>query len=858
MANKMDEMRKDLEEITNQHKNFNLTEGPSANEPQVIDTRETSSIIETQIVGRNDDKENILACLVESMTKDITILPIYGIGGLGKTTLAKMIYNSSQFKDYSQVWVYVSQTFDLKKIGNSIITQLSDKKKESEYTGMEMIHKSLQKLLSDKKILIVLDDLWQGDQSHLESLVDMLRVGHKIVKDDLIHQWVSLGFCTWQHGETYIRELLGLSFLEHSMSSSVSTIKLDDEDITLLTMHDLVHDLARSVMDDEILVICKGNNADGRCYHYALLDDCSKPFGLELSKIRALRFTDCDKTELHDAAFSSAKSLRVLDLSECSIHKLPDSIGVLKHLRYLNAPSVQDAIIPNSITRLSRLIYLNLCGSCKILALPESIGEIAGLQYLNLSGCSGIEKLPESFGRLKALLHLDLSNCSCIGVSLPHFEVQPGNSDCSSNLVQLQQVDPEVLEISKLENVKCIGEAQRINLMDKNRLYDLKLEWTGDAMRFVDDKLLLEKLKPPSTLKELVICGYNGDSFPAWLVLDQLTNLERLVISGMANLEELNITYSSVEVEDHVLQSLVIHDCPKLRMNRLLPKAKQWMISNSDNVLSSWEECTLPYTSERSPEVIRHLSSLETLCLEDTDMEELPKWTGDLTSLRDLTISRCTGLKGLNEKMRQLTNLRSLQLRYCDSMVSLPHWLGELTSLKRLVLWQCDVLRSLPESIQQLIGLKKLQIVSCHQLKHVVESEEGNMTKLTHNKDRVCLLPSSLEELQIGNCNGIKSLPEGMERLTKLKKLDIRGCPELKQWCEIEENQMKLAHIKEKARISDLDADRLPNSGAVVLPLARCRSRRTRRTEGRPFPRFGTAALSRRAGTVDLPRGRFR
>ncbi|KAM0860324.1 hypothetical protein ACQ4PT_046633 [Festuca glaucescens] len=176
MANRMEKMREDLEVITDQHKMFKLTQGSNANEPKVTDIRETSSIMETQIVGRTDDKDEILASLLESMTEDITILPIYGIGGLGKTTLAKMVYNSSQFKEYSQVWVYVSQTFDLKNIGNSIITQLSEKEKESEYTEIQMIHKSLQKLLAGKKILIVLDDLWEGEDFHLESLTDMLKV----------------------------------------------------------------------------------------------------------------------------------------------------------------------------------------------------------------------------------------------------------------------------------------------------------------------------------------------------------------------------------------------------------------------------------------------------------------------------------------------------------------------------------------------------------------------------------------------------------------------------------------------------------------------------------------------------------
>ncbi|KAM0920466.1 hypothetical protein ACQ4PT_007487 [Festuca glaucescens] len=176
MVNKMDKMRQDLEVITDQQKNFRLLEGTNANEPKLTDIRETSSTLETQIIGRSKEKDEILASLFDSITEHITVLPIYGIGGLGKTTLAKLVYNSSQFKEYTQVWVYVSQKFDLKEIGNSIISQLAEKD-ERKHTVIQMIHNSLQKILDNKKILIVLDDLWEGDEFHLESLMDMLRVG---------------------------------------------------------------------------------------------------------------------------------------------------------------------------------------------------------------------------------------------------------------------------------------------------------------------------------------------------------------------------------------------------------------------------------------------------------------------------------------------------------------------------------------------------------------------------------------------------------------------------------------------------------------------------------------------------------
>jgi hypothetical protein len=169
----MEKMREELEVITDQHKKFRFSS--RSNGLKAIDIRETSSIIETEVIGRDKEREKLLCSLSESMTKEMTILPIYGIGGLGKSTLAKIVYNSSQFKDYSQVWVYVSQTFDLKKIGSSIISQLSEN--VSQPTDLQSIQNSLSKLLAGKKILIVLDDLWEDKVSHLESLKAMIMDG---------------------------------------------------------------------------------------------------------------------------------------------------------------------------------------------------------------------------------------------------------------------------------------------------------------------------------------------------------------------------------------------------------------------------------------------------------------------------------------------------------------------------------------------------------------------------------------------------------------------------------------------------------------------------------------------------------
>jgi len=126
LANRMKKMREELKEITDQHVSFRLEVGSASSEQKFLETRETAVLIndEEVIVGRTEEKMKIMVSLSKSINGKLTIFPIYDNGGIGKTTMAKTIFNDTMFNEYSRVWVYVSQMFDLKKIGNSIILQL--------------------------------------------------------------------------------------------------------------------------------------------------------------------------------------------------------------------------------------------------------------------------------------------------------------------------------------------------------------------------------------------------------------------------------------------------------------------------------------------------------------------------------------------------------------------------------------------------------------------------------------------------------------------------------------------------------------------------------------------------------------
>ena len=110
MHNSKIEMRTESTDVTDQHQNIILRSNPSCNEQELHDALETSlDIAEEHIVGRTEEKEKVVAYLLEAMSEKIVILPVYGIGGIGKTTFARLIYNDPKFNCYSQVWVHVSQ-----------------------------------------------------------------------------------------------------------------------------------------------------------------------------------------------------------------------------------------------------------------------------------------------------------------------------------------------------------------------------------------------------------------------------------------------------------------------------------------------------------------------------------------------------------------------------------------------------------------------------------------------------------------------------------------------------------------------------------------------------------------------------
>ncbi|XP_073104940.1 putative disease resistance protein RGA3 [Elaeis guineensis] len=71
-----------------------------------------------KIIGREKDKKKTVESLMSRAGRsDVSVLPIVGIGGLGKTTLAQLVYNEITAAEHfeQRMWVCVSEDFDIKK-----------------------------------------------------------------------------------------------------------------------------------------------------------------------------------------------------------------------------------------------------------------------------------------------------------------------------------------------------------------------------------------------------------------------------------------------------------------------------------------------------------------------------------------------------------------------------------------------------------------------------------------------------------------------------------------------------------------------------------------------------------------------
>ena len=140
----------------------------------------TTSLVEgSNIYGRDDDKEVMIKLLldVESGDNKIGVIPIVGMAGIGKTTLAQLVYNDDRVKENFDLnaWVCVSEEFDIFKITETVLEILT----MCSYgiRDLNSLQVELKKRLMGKKYLFVLDDMWNENYDDWDILRNLFQYG---------------------------------------------------------------------------------------------------------------------------------------------------------------------------------------------------------------------------------------------------------------------------------------------------------------------------------------------------------------------------------------------------------------------------------------------------------------------------------------------------------------------------------------------------------------------------------------------------------------------------------------------------------------------------------------------------------
>ncbi|XP_061354139.1 putative disease resistance protein At3g14460 isoform X2 [Gastrolobium bilobum] len=610
-------------------------------------------------------------------------------------------------------------------------------------------------------------------------------------------------------------------------------------------IHDLLHDLAISVAGDFYIMSEDLGKEDKIKIHTRHLSYArwSHPISnnfvaidtlISLRTFLPINFStpsfSLESTAL--IILSKLKYLRVLSFSDYEeLEALPDSIGELIHLRYLDLSFTSIKAFPESFSNLFNMQTLKLRGCHRLTMLPSDMQNLVNLRHLDISG-TVLKEMPRGISKLK---HLQLLSDFVVGV---HEE------NGIKELGELSNLHGELC-IGQLENVASIGEAREARIMDKTHIENLILEWSsvGDMVTASThtEREIFDKLQPHKGLEGLSIYGYRGTRFPDWVghssyhnmtdlsvvscsnccmlpSLGQLPCLKSLNIGDFSGLETIGAEFYKSE-SDHCSLETPFPSLEYLSFCRMSCWEK-WCSSEPD-AFHKLEELTIEDCPNLSGDLPHHLPALKTLGI--YRCEQLISSLPSAPAIQRIEISKSNkimlqvlpislqslsigGSKPVVESMfeaitvTQPTCLHSLSISDCSSALSFP---GDCLPecLKNLGLLNCEKLEfpkqhELLESLRMenscdsvtcfpletFPNLKRVAIEKCENMESLAVSQSPVNDALQSLHISGC---PSMTYFSLSDCNKLKSLPCHMNTLLpKLEQLNIRSCPEIDSFPE--------------------------------------------------------------------------
>ncbi|KAL6327655.1 hypothetical protein AAG906_022218 [Vitis piasezkii] len=465
MGSKIEEITARLQDISAQKKHLDLRDVSAgwSGRKRLRRLPSTSLVIESRIYGRETEKAAILAMLLKDDPSDdeVCVIPIVGMGGIGKTTLAQLAFNDDKVKDHFDLraWVCVSDDFDVLRVTKTILQSLSPHTRYA--NNLNLLQIELREKLYRKKFLLILDDVWNENFDEWDILCMPMRAG---ASDEEVEPFPFLR-------ELTIRRCSKLGI--HLPDCLPSLVKLD-----IFGLEECKGLVFRSGVDS-----CLETLAIGRCHWLVTLDEQMLP-----CKLKILKIQDCANLEklpnglrkrcpklvsFPEAAFSPL--LRSLVLQNCpSLICFPNGelpATTLKHLRVEHCENLESlpeemmhhkssSTVGKTLVALknftSTLELLCIWGCANLESISEKMSPNGtALEYLDIRGYPNLKILPECLTNLKELHIEDCGGLECFpkrGLSTPNL-MQLRIWRC----VNLRSLPPQMKNLTSVHTLSIRG-----------------------------------------------------------------------------------------------------------------------------------------------------------------------------------------------------------------------------------------------------------------------------------------------------------------------------------------------------------------------------------------------------------------